>query len=42
MNNYESRELKPLDALESLGVLIIWTIISRVTMAVNAINNSLL
>ena len=37
MNNYRSLELRPLDAMKSLGVLIIWMILSRVAMAPNAL-----
>ena len=40
MNELESLELRPLDAMKSLGVLIIWTILSRVAMAPNALKNS--
>ena len=40
MNNYRSLELRPLDAMKSSGVFIIWTILNCVPMAPNSINSS--
>ena len=38
MNNLESYELKPLGAMNSLGLLMIWTILGREPKALNVMN----
>ena len=40
MNDYESREFKPLDAMKSSGVWMIRTIFGHVPMALNVMNSS--